>query len=134
MIGGGIAHGFDGAWLQRCGVVIALAATACQPPPDNRRSTDAKAAQRGLAAIERVQCGACHEIPGARWPKGQSGPSLHGFAQRSAIAGTLPNRPDVLAAFVRNAPAVKPGSPMPPMPVTAEEARDIAVALYEVGQ
>ncbi|WP_235510593.1 c-type cytochrome [Tsuneonella troitsensis] len=46
------------------------------------------------------------------------------------IAGTLPNRPDVLAAFIRNPPSVKPGSTMPPMPVTQREAADIAAYLY----
>lgn len=112
-------------------MIAALVVTACQPPPAERWPTDARAAQRGLAAMERVQCGACHDIPGVRWPKGRSGPALHDFASRNTIAGSLPNRPDVLAAFVRNAPAVKPGSPMPPMPVSEREARDIAFALYE---
>lgn len=118
-------------WPNRCATLALLVVTACQPPPDDRRPTDAQAAERGLQAIERVQCGACHDIPGVRWPKGRSGPALHAFASRGTIAGTLPNRPDVLAAFVRNAPAVKPGSPMPAMPISEREARDIAFALYE---
>lgn len=104
---------------------------ACKPPTEARWPADPNAAKRGLAAIERVQCGACHEIRGVDWPAGRTGPSLVDFGDRGMIAGSLPNRPDVLAAFIRNAPAVKPGSPMPPMPVSQREARDIAAYLYE---
>ncbi len=104
---------------------------ACKPPSDARWQVDPAAAKRGLVAIERVQCAACHVIPGVRWPRGRSGPSLQEFGDRGLIAGALPNRPDVLAAFVRNAPRVKPGSPMPPMPITEAEAQDIAAYLFE---
>ena len=50
------------------------------------------------------------------------------------IAGRLPNRPDVLAAFVRNAPALVPGTAMPAMPLTEEESRDVAAYLYTLEQ
>lgn len=86
---------------------------------------------RGLAAMERVGCGACHVIPGLRWPQGASGPSLEGFAAQGLIAGRLPNRPDMLAAFVRDAPATVPGTTMPAMPLSAQEARDVAAYLYD---
>ena len=115
-------------------VTALLLVAGCKPPSEARWPLSPDAARRGLAAIERVQCGACHEIPGVGWPSGRTGPSLQDFGDRGVIAGTLPNRPDVLAAFIRNAPAVKPGSPMPPMPVTAQEARDIAAYLYGAGQ
>ena len=87
-------------------------------------------AVRGRAAIERAGCGACHVIPGIGWPRGQSGPSLEGFASQGLIAGSLPNRPDVLAAYVRNAPATLPGTTMPAMPLSEEESRDVAAYLY----
>lgn len=89
---------------------------------------------RGLQAIERVGCAACHQIPGIAWPKGASGPALQGFAEQGLIAGRLPNRPDVLTAFVRNAPATLPGTTMPAMPLTKEEARDVAAYLYATGK
>ena len=134
MIGGGIAHDIRMDSRGLVAVTALLLVTACQPPPEERVAIDTLAAKRGLQAIERVQCAACHDIPGVDWPKGRTGPSLHEFGKRGAIAGTLPNRPDVLAAFVRNAPSVKPGSPMPPMPVTEREARDIAAYLIEARQ
>ena len=113
--------------------MMALAIIAgCHAPPSSRRTPDSEAASRGLAAIERVGCGACHEIPGLDWPKGQIATSLAGFDDVGLIAGVLPNRPGTLAAFVRNAPAVKPGTSMPPMPLTEEEAADVAVYLYGI--
>jgi hypothetical protein len=36
----------------------------------------------------------------------------------------------MLAAFVRNAPALAPGSAMPAMPLSETEARDVAAYLY----
>lgn len=112
------------AWLALLG--------ACKPPPASRITPESAAASRGLAAIEKAGCGACHEIPGVGWPKGRTGPSLTGFDDAGLIAGRLANTPANLAAFVRNAPAVDPGSPMPPMPFSESEARDVAAFLYRI--
>lgn len=102
---------------------------ACKPPPSSRYQFDAEAMRRGRVAIERVGCAACHEIPGIGWPKGRLAPSLKGFDDVGVIAGSLPKTPANLAAFVRNAPQAKPGSTMPPMPLTEQEARDVAAYL-----
>lgn len=90
-------------------------------------------AERGRDAIERAGCGACHDIPGIYWPEGRLGPSLQGFANQGLIGGRLPNRPDLLAAFVRDAPALLPGTTMPAMPLSEEESRDVAAYLYTLG-
>jgi cytochrome c1 len=90
-------------------------------------------AERGKAAIERVGCAACHTIPGIDWPKGNAAPPLEGFAQRAMIAGRVPNEPELLARFVRDAPAVVPTTTMPPMPLTEQGSRDVAAYLYEIG-
>ena len=57
-------------------------------------------------------------------------PELAGIADQALIAGQLPNRPDVLAAFVRNSPALLPESTMPAMPISEDESRDVAAYLY----
>ena len=117
--------------MQRAGILLPLLfAIACKPPPDEVQHMPQADAARGLQVIERAGCGACHVIPGLRWPKGTTGPSLEGFAAQGLIAGRLPNRPDVLAAFVRDAPATLPGTTMPAMPMTTAEARDVAAYLY----
>ena len=111
-------------------LLCAATVSACKQPPEERVTTQASDEKRGLAAIERAGCGACHEIAGIDWPRGRVGPSLLGFDDRTPIAGVLPNTPANLAGFIRNAPAIVPGSTMPPMPVTEREARDIAAYLY----
>lgn len=90
-------------------------------------------AERGKAIIERVGCTACHSIAGIDWPKGRVGPDLENFADATLIAGKLPNRPELLAAYVRDAPAMVPGSGMPAMPLTQKESRDVAAYLYTLG-
>ncbi len=87
-------------------------------------------ASEGREVMVRVGCGSCHTIPGIGWPRGRVGPALHGFAQANLIAGRLPNRAGILAAYVRDAPAVLPGTTMPAMPISEEEARDVAAYLY----
>lgn len=87
----------------------------------------------GREVVERLGCGSCHDIPAIAWPSGSVGPSLEGFAGRALIAGTLPNRPDRLVPFLMDAPSLVPGSAMPPIPMTREEARDVAAWLYTLG-
>lgn len=111
---------------------LACAVSACAEPPATQQLPDAEAKKRGLAAIERVGCGACHEIPGVAWPKGRLGPSLVGFNDVGLIAGAVPNEFEMLARFVREAPSLKPGSAMPAMPLSVEESRDVAAYLYGI--
>jgi len=86
--------------------------------------------QAGLRVMRAVGCASCHDVPGIGWPQGRVGPALHGFGDQALIAGALPNRPDVLAAYVRDAPSLMPGTTMPAMPVSRKEARDVAAYLY----
>ena len=112
--------------------VIGGLLAACKPPGETRRVPEGSAEARVLALIESAGCGACHEIPGVEWPQGELGPSLAGFDDVGLIAGALPNRPGTLAAFIRDAPSVKPGSTMPPMPLSESQAADIAAYLYGI--
>ncbi|UVI39625.1 c-type cytochrome [Qipengyuania spongiae] len=111
-------------------ILLIASVAGCKQPPASRYTPDTESARRGRDAIERVGCAACHEIPGIHWPQGRTGPSLVGFDDFGPIAGSLPNTPENLAAFVRNAPAAKPGSTMPAMPLSEDEARDVAAYLY----
>src|SRR3546814_19747792 len=110
-----------------------LLLAGCKPPPDERHFMPVADAAHGRAVIERVGCGSCHTVPGVGWPQGKVGPNLDGLTERALIAGKLPNRPDVLAAYIRTAPALVPGSGMPAMPVTEAEAPDIAAYPYAQG-
>ncbi|RZJ00705.1 MAG: c-type cytochrome [Brevundimonas sp.] len=84
----------------------------------------------GLQVIERVGCASCHAVPGVRWPVGATAVSLEGFGDSPLISGRLPNQPDTLVQFLRNAPSLDPQTAMPPMPLTETEARDVAAYLY----
>jgi L-cysteine S-thiosulfotransferase len=103
---------------------------ACVDKTAVRRELAGAEPERGLAAIEAVGCGACHDIPGVRWPRGQVGGSLSGFANRPLIAGRLPNQPDVLIRWLRDAPSLSPQTGMPPQPLNERQARDVAAYLY----
>lgn len=105
--------------------------SACKPPPDEAQFMPIASAAKGKKVIERVGCGSCHIIPGVGWPQGKLGPNLAGLVDRGLIAGKLPNQPDVLSAYIRNAPAMVPGSGMPAMPLSEREARDVAAYLYQ---
>ena len=87
---------------------------------------------RAIIATGAHGCAACHTIPDIRFPAGIVGPPLGGLAQRGFIAGQLPNRPDVLIAFLRNPPALVPQTGMPDVGLTLEEARHIAAFLYSL--
>lgn len=102
---------------------------ACQRPPDAEHAMPLADPERGRQAMARAGCGACHQIPGV-WPHGRVASRLSGIAGQSLIAGRVPNRPDRLAAFIRNAPAFAPDAGMPAMPLSPGEARDAAAYLY----
>lgn len=84
----------------------------------------------GRAVIAAVECGVCHSIPGIAGANGVVGPPLEDFAQRQFIAGIVPNEPGILARCVRDAPSIAQNTGMPDMPITEEEARDVAAYLY----
>src|SRR5690606_5140968 len=108
---------------------LAAALAGCGQPPEMSRLAAADP-DRGRVLIEQVGCGACHTIPGVRWPRGTVGPSLEGFGDRSLVAGRFPNEPETLVLWVRDAPALIPETGMTPMPLAEPEARDVAAYLY----
>ncbi len=113
-------------------VVMTLALAACSGAAETQtRTVPSGDPDRGLQIMSEAGCGACHEVPGLDWPRGQVGPPLSGMGGRALIGSGRPNRPENLIPYLINAPAVDPGSAMPPMPITEEEARDVAAWLYE---
>ena len=86
-------------------------AQAGAPPPDQ--------AEEGLVAdgaqlFLQAGCVGCHVIDGYPGAVGAVGPNLTQVGARTALAGGwLENTPEELAKWLRNPPAVKPGSLMP---------------------
>lgn len=107
---------------------------ACGDKTGPERTVAGADPARGRAVVERVGCATCHDIPGIDWPRGRAGPSLRGFAARPMIAGRFPNQPEVLTAWLVDAPSLSPETGMPPMPLTGGESRDIAAWLYTLDE
>ena len=84
----------------------------------------------GKKLIVGSGCGACHTIPGIYTARGLVGPPLSFYSRRTMIAGELPNVPDNLVRWLMDAPAVEPGTAMPNMGLSKQQARDIAAYLY----
>ena len=86
--------------------------------------------ERGRTAIADFHCGACHTIAGVVNADGRVGPPLTGVAERTMIAGELPNTPADLVRWIQDPPSVEPKTAMPNLHVDARTARDIAAYLY----
>jgi cytochrome c oxidase subunit II len=85
----------------------------------------------GRALVAQKGCGACHMIPGIPGAVGTIGPNLAGVAGRNPIAGgAVPNTgPDDLKRWIMNPPALKPGTAMPNLQLTDDEATKIVAFL-----
>lgn len=118
VIAGGVVANLAGRGLQR------------HPVPPAFQVEDADAA-RGPAAIERYGCGTCHAIPGLRAADGRVGPTLHAFREKRYVGGQLPNEPELVVRWIRHPQRYAPGTAMPDLGVTEQDARDIAAYLYE---
>jgi cytochrome c oxidase subunit 2 len=64
------------------------------------------------------KCGSCHEIRGSA-ARSDVGPDLtHVGSRTSLAAATIPNTPARMREWIRDPQAVKPGNPMPAVPLT----------------
>jgi cytochrome c2 len=113
-----------------------VATPAATPPPAPAKPAaalvgDAALVDAGKALIAQKGCGACHVIPGIAGASGAIGPNLAGVASRNRIAdGAVPNNgPDDLKKWIMNPPALKPGTAMPNLGLTDDEATKIVAYL-----
>ena len=86
--------------------------------------------ERGRLLVQQYQCAACHFIPEVQGPNGDAGPSLQYMGRLSYIAGSIPNQPENMIRFLQNPPAVKPGTLMPALGISEDEARHMAAFMY----
>jgi cytochrome c1 len=127
-------------WAMVVGV-LALTVAACSSSSSSAPAGASKPASgptpnptlvvEGQALIAQKGCGACHVIPGVAGASGSVGPNLQGVASRSTIAGgAVPNNgPDDLKRWILDPPAVKPGTQMPKLGLTDDEATRIVAYL-----
>jgi cytochrome c len=86
-------------------------------------------ADAGKAAIAKYNCGSCHTIPGINGANGTVGPSLAKYSTIPQIAAVIPNTPANTVKWLMDPPAVKPGTAMPKLGVTQQDAQDITAYL-----
>ena len=123
-----IAGGSEVAGAPEAGADSAVAEVPRLPAADLTTADPVRG--RAILASGVHGCAACHSIPGVRGANGVVGPPLGGMARRGFVAGQLPNRPDVLVAFLLDPPALVPSTGMPNTGLTREQALHIAAYLY----
>lgn len=87
-------------------------------------------ARRGAQLIRDFGCGSCHTIPGISSAHGLVAAPLDYFSRRTFIAGQLPNTPVNLVRWIVDPSAVEPGTAMPRLGLSEQQARDVAAYLY----
>ena len=117
------AAGMLGLALASC----ALEAGQRGAPPQVGSSADPAAGRRLI--VERG-CGTCHRIPGVAGADAHVAAPLDRWAQRSFIAGSLPNSEANLVRWLADPQALEPGTAMPDLGLSPDEARDIAAYLF----
>jgi len=81
------------------------------------------------SALFVERCGTCHTVRGTG-AGGIMGPDLTHLAGRSTIAaGLAPNTPDWLSRWIADPQALKPGTEMPQVPLTAAERQQLVAYL-----
>jgi cytochrome c1 len=87
--------------------------------------------ERGRALIVASGCGGCHTVRGVEGANGVIAPKLNNVVLRPTLAGDLiPNSPDNLTRWLMDPPALKPGTAMPRLGLTEDQAQDITAFLY----
>lgn len=115
--------------LATCLLLAPAAGCGDTEVPAERRVIGGDAAT-GREVIARYGCGTCHRVPGLREARGMVGPPLDGFGRRSFLAGEFPNRPQYLTLWLQDPPSMAPGTAMPNLGVSVEDARHMAAYLY----
>jgi cytochrome c len=86
--------------------------------------------ERGRQAFVDYGCTACHIIPGVQRATGLVGPPLNNWGDRDFIAGQLPNTGQNMVSWLMAPQAIIPGSAMPDMNVTWQDAKDMSAYLF----
>lgn len=117
------------------GIVCLLACCAAMGCDAGKEKNSYMVATPGNAAegkqiIRQKGCGACHIIPGVENARGLVGPPLEYFAERTMIAGEIPNTPPNLVRWLRDPQSVEPKTAMPNLGLSKAQAQDVTAYLY----
>lgn len=99
----------------------------------SRPQYSAQEIEDGHRLLRAYGCSACHTIPGVGEARAYVGPPLDEWSRRRYIAGALPNTPDNLNQWIVDPQAIEPGTAMPTLGVSEDEARLMGAYLYSLG-
>jgi cytochrome c len=88
--------------------------------------------ERGRQLIYAYGCGACHTIPGVPAATARVAPPLIDWGTRTSILGLVPNTPERLVDWIVAPESLRPGTTMPNVGVSREDAQQMAAYLYSV--
>ena len=114
--------------VTRLSILYALGVVAACSP---RLALNQKGASQQSAPDLMIQygCPTCHVVQNVPGAVGKVGPSLRSLSQRSYLAGSLPNTPHNLIQWIMHPQHFQPGTAMPEMGVTEQDAHRIAAFL-----
>ncbi len=85
----------------------------------------------GRRLFTSTGCAGCHTLTAVLGATGVNGPNLANVVVRPTLAGeSIPMTPETLARWLPDPAALEPGTSVPSVGLTDEEARDIAAFLY----
>ena len=85
-------------------------------------------------AIISAQCASCHRVPGVPGATGDVGPSLRGIAKQQIIGGRLANTRANMVRWLMHPQQVLPGTQMPDLGLTDDQAHKIAAYLHTLSK
>jgi cytochrome c2 len=118
--------------VRRAGVTFVLAVVSAACSTGARPPAPEGDAARGRVLLRQYGCGYCHTIPGVEAARGNVGPPLDDIGRRVYLAGSLPNTPQQMALWIRFPQSYRPGTAMPDLNVSADDARDMVARLYRL--
>ncbi|MBI4213871.1 MAG: c-type cytochrome [Chloroflexi bacterium] len=122
--------------ISACGAPPSAAQTRVSTAPEQLpRLTPAPGVagspERGRTTFVEKGCVTCHTLQGVPSATGVLGPNLTNVSLRPTLTeASFPNTPDQMARWLMNPPAMKPGTIMPNLGLTDQQAQDLVALLY----
>lgn len=113
-------------------VALPLLVAGCTAPMTRSQQVGSGDPGIGAGLISDYGCVSCHVVPGIRSEPSYVGPPLDHWGQRSYIAGALTNNETNLVRWITAPQDVEPGTAMPDLGVTEQDAVNIAAYLLSL--
>jgi cytochrome c len=114
-------------------VVLVLLVGGCSAAPLTRsQQVGSGEPEIGRRLLSDYGCVSCHVVPGIDAEPAYVGPPLDHWGKRSYIAGALSNNEQNLVRWITGPQDVEPGTAMPDLDVSEQDATNIAAYLLSL--